>query len=64
MAMSEDLDNNFDFGMGFGMEYNVPSGIFFDINYIIGLSNLSDADSVTQVKFKNRVLQLGVGYKF
>ena len=50
--------------MGFGMEYNVPSGIFFDINYIIGLSNLSDADSVTQVKFKNRVLQLGVGYKF
>ena len=64
MAMSEDLDNSFDFGMGFGMEYNVPSGIFFDINYIIGLSNLSDADSVTQVKFKNRVLQLGVGYKF
>ena len=66
----------FDFGLGLGAEYNLPFGLFFDATFNLGLTNLSN-ESKTELdnqgrvssfrpsaEFKNRVIQIGVGYKF
>lgn len=55
------IDSNFDFGLGIGLEYNLPMGIFFDANFNLGLTDLSKEKNST---VKNRNFQIGVGYKF
>ena len=63
-------DKKFDFGLGFGAEYNLPMGLFFDATFNLGLTKLSnkkknDVGTYSEGgKFKNRVFQIGVGYKF
>ena len=69
-------DKKFDFGLGFGAEYNLDSGLFFDATFNLGLTDLSNkqkvvlnqsggvARTVEPQTFKNRVIQIGVGYKF
>jgi len=63
-------DKNFDLGVGFGAEYNLDSGLFFDATFNLGLTELStkdyskDGKNWVPMKFKNRVFQIGVGYKF
>lgn len=63
-------NKKFDFGLGFGAEYNLPMGLFFDATFNLGLTELSnkeyskDGDTFPSMKFKNRVIQIGVGYKF
>ena len=63
-------DKKFDFGLGFGAEYNLPMGLFFDATFNLGLTKLStkekndDGTYSEGGKFKNRVIQIGVGYKF
>jgi len=63
-------DKKFDFGLGFGAEYNLPMGLFFDATFNLGLTKLStkekndDGTYSEGGKFKNRVFQIGVGYKF
>lgn len=63
-------DKKFDFGLGFGAEYNLPMGLFFDATFNLGLTKLStkekndDGTYSEGSKFKNRVIQIGVGYKF
>ena len=63
-------DKKFDFGLGFGAEYNLPMGLFFDATFNLGLTKLStkekndDGTYSEGNKFKNRVIQVGVGYKF
>ena len=69
-------DKKFDFGLGFGAEYNLPMGLFFDATFNLGLTDLSNkrkvelnenggiARVVPSQTFKNRVIQIGVGYKF
>ena len=63
-------DKNFDLGLGFGAEYNLDSGLFFDATFNLGLTELStkeyskDSGAFPSMKFKNRVFQIGVGYKF
>ena len=63
-------DKKFDFGLGFGAEYNLPMGLFFDATFNLGLTKLStkekndDGTYSEGNKFKNRVFQIGVGYKF
>ena len=63
-------DKKFDFGLGFGAEYNLPMGLFFDATFNLGLTKLStkekndDGTYSEGNKFKNRVIQIGVGYKF
>ena len=56
--------NYFDYGIGLGAEYNLPNnGLFFEASYNWGLANLDkngDAKNYTN----NRVIQIGVGYKF
>lgn len=69
-------DKKFDFGLGIGAEYNLPMGLFFDATFNLGLTDLSNkrkvelnqSGGVASIKpsqtFKNRVIQVGVGYKF
>ena len=63
-------DKKFDFGLGIGAEYNLPMGLFFDATFNLGLTKLStkekndDGTYSEGNKFKNRVFQIGVGYKF
>ena len=59
---SQDPEKRFDFGLGIGAEYNLPMGLFFDANFTLGLTNLEDKQSKADIK--NRVIQIGVGYKF
>ena len=63
-------DKKFDFGLGIGAEYNLPMGLFFDATFNLGLTKLSNKEKNDDGtyseggKFKNRVIQIGVGYKF
>ncbi|GJH40215.1 hypothetical protein RCZ04_07650 [Capnocytophaga sp. HP1101] len=66
-------DKKFDLSLGFGAEYNLPFGLFFDASFNLGLTELSNKGDeenndnlvfTTSDKFKNRVIQVGVGYKF
>ena len=69
-------DKKFDFGLGIGAEYNLPMGLFFDATFNLGLTDLSNKQKVVlnqsggvarivpSQTFKNRVIQIGVGYKF
>ena len=56
--------NYFDYGISLGAEYNLPdNGLFFEASYNWGLANLDkngDAKNYTN----NRVIQVGIGYKF
>ena len=56
--------NHFDYGIGLGAEYNLPNnGLFFEASYNWGLANLrKNGDSKNYTN--NRVIQVGVGYKF
>lgn len=61
-----DPDKRFDLGLGLGVEYNLPMGLFFDATFNLGLLNLASKSDSEDPSFevKNRVFQIGVGYKF
>ena len=63
-TVDKDLYNHFDYGIGLGAEYNLPNnGLFFEASYNWGLANLQkNGDSKNYAN--NRVIQVGVGYKF
>ena len=63
-TVKSDLYNHFDYGIGLGAEYNLPNnGLFFEASYNWGLANLEkNGDSKNYAN--NRVIQVGVGYKF
>lgn len=52
--------NKVDFGLNFGVGYDLPIGLFFDARYNLGLTNFNKEGDKSQ----HRVFQLGVGYKF
>lgn len=58
---ADEASKSIDFGLGIGAGYELPMGVFFDVRYNLGLSNISDEDG-TDVK--NTGFQLGVGYRF
>ena len=56
--------NYFDYGIGLGAEYNLPNnGLFFEASYNWGLANLKKNGDAKNYE-NNRVIQVGVGYKF
>ena len=63
-TVESDTYNHFDYGIGLGAEYNLPNnGLFFEASYNWGLANLvKNGDSKNYQN--NRVIQIGVGYKF
>ena len=63
-TVDSDSYNHFDYGIGLGVEYNLPNnGLFFEASYNWGLANLrKNGDAENYIN--NRVIQIGVGYKF
>ena len=63
-TVESDSYNHFDYGIGLGAEYNLSdNGLFFEASYNWGLANLQkNGDSKNYAN--NRVIQIGVGYKF
>jgi hypothetical protein len=64
--------NTLDIGVGIGAEYRLPFGVFFQLRYVFGLSNINDdsTDMVLgsfyfkNVKNYNNVFQISAGYSF
>ena len=56
--------NYFDYGISLGAEYNLPNnGLFFEASYNWGLANLKKNGDAKNYE-NNRVIQVGIGYKF
>lgn len=50
-----------DFGAALGIGYKLPSGLFFDARYNLGLTDIPDEDDVN---VKNGVIQVSLGFMF
>lgn len=58
-----------DFGLGAGVAYDLPMGVFFQARYAAGLSEIGEdfefaGETVEAVKATNNAIQISVGYKF
>ena len=63
-TVDSDSYNHFDYGIGLGAEYNLPNnGLFFEDSYNSGLANLKKNGDAKNYE-NNRVIQVGIGYKF
>lgn len=70
-ADSKDFYKSTDFGLNFGLAYDLPMGVFFGARYNLGLSKANEDISAGNGNvtlqtddLKNAVIQVGVGYKF
>lgn len=69
---TNDVKDNYksvDFGVNFGLAYDLPQGFFVNARYNLGLSKIGEDVTVGNVTYKaddnkNSVIQVGVGYKF
>jgi len=59
---NKDSFNSVDFGVNFGLAYDLPQGFFVNARYNLGLSDVIKDNADDAVK--NNVIQVGVGYKF
>ncbi len=53
-----------DMGLAFGLGYDLPMKLGFDLRYIIGLSDINDSEDMTGVEMKNKCLMFTVAYTF
>lgn len=65
----QDVAANFkkkkDTSLAFGAGWDLPFHLTIDARYVVGLSDMQFQASATQpVSFKNKVVQISVGYKF
>jgi len=54
--------------LNFGAAYELPSGLFFDARYNLGVSDINDSDvedfGVGDVELRTKGFQIGLGYRF
>lgn len=60
----KDNTNSTDFGIGFGVAYNLTDNMFLGARYTIGLSDIEKDPDPGQDTTQNGVLQVSFGYKF
>src|SRR5690606_10304231 len=60
---SKDFYKSTDFGLNFGLAYDLPMGLFVGARYNLGLSDIRENTNVGDTT-KNGVIQVSVGYKF
>ena len=53
-----------DFGLLLGAGYKMPMGLTIDARYNLGFSNIYDDNELDDIKLKNGVFQVGLGYQF
>ncbi|MDH7445596.1 porin family protein [Aquimarina sp. 2201CG14-23] len=58
-----DAFNDFDFSWAFGVGYKLESGMFFQLRYNLGITNINDT-GVINVTNRNSIAQLSIGYLF
>jgi hypothetical protein len=59
--------NKFDFGANFGLGYRFNNGLNFGVRYNLGLTKINNTSTVSQysnIKNRNQVFQITVGYFF
>ena len=66
---TKDAHKSIDFGVGVGLAYDLPMGLFVNARYNIGLSKINEdieagPITVETDDVKNSVIQIGIGYKF
>lgn len=67
---NKDIFKGVDFGINFGLAYDLPMGAFINARYNLGLSKIvENKDKFSPSDYigldsKNAVIQVGVGYKF
>ncbi|SEH92802.1 Opacity protein [Paenimyroides aquimaris] len=54
--------NSTDFGLGLGLAYDLPMGLFVNGRYNLGFSDIMKDNNGDAIK--NNVIQIGIGYKF
>lgn len=67
ISATEDIKDSlesFDFGVNFGLGYELPVGVFFDARYNLGLTKVNKESISGEDDGKNSVFQVSVGYKF
>ena len=65
-GVAKDYLKSVDFGLGFGAAYELPSGLFFDARYNLGLSDLNDFPAELGLggqKITQNSFNIGIGYK-
>ncbi len=63
VELDNDVKDNYkdiDYGVNFGLGYTLPSGLFFDARYNLGLSAIDAGEA----DIKNNVIQLSLGFLF
>lgn len=66
-SATQDVSKNFnttDFGLNFGLSYNINSNVFIQGRYNLGLSNIAKTESGDNATIKNNVISFSLGYKF
>lgn len=58
----DETTKSIDFALGIGAGYELPNGLFFDLRYNAGLTNINDTDTGFDVN--NTGFQIGAGYRF
>jgi len=53
--------NKSDYGFTFGLNYDISTNLFLESNYFFGLTDLRGMENF---EVKNRMIRLGIGYKF
>jgi hypothetical protein len=63
--MMDEMTKSMDFGLGIGAAYELPMGLFFDVRYNLGMSNIADGMAADlDMDIKNTSIQIGLGYRF
>lgn len=60
----KDATNGVDFGINFGLGYEMESGLRVDARFNLGLGDTTDDDDAGDTSVTNQVIQVGVGYAF
>ena len=59
----KDFTKGVDFGLNFGLGYNITESLSAGVRYNLGLSDINDIEGYTG-KNQNSVFQVSLGYKF
>ncbi len=67
---TDEITKSMDVGLGFGLAYEMYSGLFLDLRYTLGLTNIGDEQGLQDwggtgnEEIKTTNFQIGLGYRF